>query len=628
MLTISLINGVAYGSLLFLLAAGFSMIFGVLKVINLAHGSYYLIGAHVAISVFEMGGGVLAAALAGAASGAILGAICERALLYRLQGDYLSQVLVTVGILFILGDLAQVVWGGTPRVLSLPPALSFQVPLGPFAYPGDRLGLIVIGAIAALGLWWLVERTVLGAMVRASVDDEEIAQAVGIGAPRLRLAVFAFGGLLAGLSGALGATIVGAKPGADLEVFLLALVIVVVGGAGSLAGAYLAALLVGIIDSVGKAFWPEASMFMLFVPMAVFLTFRPAGLFGRPVTAAPPPRRAIGGSARFGSAVALLAAPLARVPRAVPALGVLALLLAVPWLTSGYATSVISLALIWAVFAMGLNLVLGYAGMPSLGHAAFFGSGAYMVAFASRYFGIGGWSALLLAALAAMAVAALLGVVALRTRHVQFLLSTVALSQILWGIAFKWRSVTHGDDGMSAPQSIGFFGVGGLSQATRLYLVAALVFGVVLVLLYGFDRSRFRLVLNGVRDNENRLAALGYDTWLYRFGAFVLSGTISGLGGGLFAFYSGFVSPDLLGIVTSSKVLLMVIIGGAGRLFGPIAGAFVLVILEEELSRWTERWYTLEGLIYVAVALYVRGGIMGAIRTARRPDAAAGGAAP
>ena len=142
------------------------------------------------------------------------------------------------------------------------------------------------------------------------------------------------------------------------------------------------------------------------------------------------------------------------------------------------------------------------------------------------------------------------------------------------------------------------------------------------------DRSRFRLVLNGVRDNEARLAALGYDTWLYRYGAFVLSGTISGIGGGLFAFYSGFVSPELLSIVTSAKVLLMVIVGGAGRFLGPIAGAFALVILEEVLSGWTERWYTLEGIIYVLVALFLRRGIMSVLASLRPAFTAARRAVP
>jgi branched-chain amino acid transport system permease protein len=313
---------------------------------------------------------------------------------------------------------------------------------------------------------------------------------------------------------------------------------------------------------------------------------------------------------------AAIVAPLRRVPGWLAITAAVAALTLVPALASSYAMSVVTLALIWAIFAMGLNILLGYAGMPSLGHAAFFGTGAYAVAFAGRYAGIDGLPALAIAVLAAAAMAALLGVVALRTRHVQFLLSTVALSQIVWGIAFKWRSLTHGDDGMSAPQAIALPGLGGWSQSARLYATAALVFLVVLLVLRLVDRSRFRLMLNGVRDNEARLTALGYNTWLYRFGAFVASGAVSGLGGGLFAFYSGFISPELLSVVTSAKVLLMVIIGGAGRFLGPIAGAFALIVLEEVLSGWTERWYSLEGLIYVGVALFLRGGV------ARAPAAA------
>ena len=439
--------------------------------------------------------------------------------------------------------------------------------------------------------------------------------------------MFAFGGLLAGLSGALGASIVGAKPGIDLEVFLLALVIVVVGGPGSLVGAYVAALMVGIIDSVGKTFWPEASMFLLFVPMAIFLAFRPSGLFGRPITAAPPPRRASGGTSWSQAARASLAAAIAHVPVALRAAVAVVALAVLPWATSDYATSIAALALIWAIFAMGLNVLLGYAGMPSLGHAAFFGTGAYGVAFASRYFGLDGWLALGFATLAATVMAAVLGAVALRTRHVQFLLSTVALSQIVWGIAFKWRSLTHGDDGMSAPQAIALPGTASLDPSTRLYLAAALVFCLLVALLYYVERSRFRLVLNGLRDNETRLDVLGFDTWRYRFGAFVLSGAISGIGGGLFAFYSGFVSPELLGIVTSAKVLLMVIIGGAGIFFGPVVGAVSLIVLEEILSGWTERWYTLEGLIYIGAALYARGGIAAASRPAIRATSVPGSAA-
>ena len=622
MMTISVVNGVAYGCLLFLLAAGFSMIFGVLKIVNLAHGSFFLIGAHVALSIYEGGGGLVLAFAAGGAIGAVFGVICERAILYRLQGDYLGQVLVTMGILFILGDAAQVIWGGTPRMLTPPGFLGTSVPLGVSTYPVYRLALIVVGVVVALGLWWMVEKTTFGARARAAVDDEETAQAIGISVPRLRLAVFGLGGFLAGLSGALGAGFLGARPGTDIEVFLLALVIVVIGGVGSLAGAFLAAILVGITDSVSKILWPEASYFVLFAPMAAFLILRPTGLFGRPVTVLPPARSERGKMMRTGAIAAIgrrATALCALLPKPAWIVVGLAAIAVWPFIATQYETNVATLAFMWAIFAIGLNVVLGYVGMPSLGHAAFFGTGAYAVALSGKLLHADGWTALAIAVLASAVMAAVIGLMVLRTKQVQLLLATVASGQVVWGIAFKWRSLTGGDDGMGSPTRIFVPGASDLGATNKVYVIAAALFVAVCVIAVVLDRSRFRRVLNGVRDNEGRLSALGYETWLYRFGAFVISGTVSGIGGALFTYYAGFVSPDLLSIATSGQVLLMVIIGGAGTLAGPIVGAFVVIVLKEALSAWTERWLAVEGLLFIIVALISRQGLVGAVRAWAQP---------
>lgn len=620
MLTISIVNGIAYGSLLFLLAAGFSMIFGVLKIVNLAHGSFFLFGAHVALSIYDAGLGLPLALAGGAAVGALFGWVCERTLLNQLQADYLGQVLVTMGLLFILSDVAQIIWGGTPRMLTPPGLLSTSVPLGDAAFPIYRLALIAVGVVVALALWWLIERTTFGARTRAAVDDEETALAVGISVPRLRLAVFALGGLLAGLSGALGAGFIGARPGIDIEVFLLALVIVVIGGIGSLGGAFLAAIIVGVIDSLSKMLWPEASYFVLFAPMAAFLILRPTGLFGRPITVRPPSRGDRGKLLR-SPAIARVGRGLVEFCRLLPppawvAVG-LAAMAVLPFVAAPYELGIATLCLIWAIFAVGLNVVLGYAGMPSLGHAAFFGTGAYAVAMIGRHVELDGWVTLLLALGVSAAVSAIIGLIVLRTKEVQLLLATVAASQVIWGAAVKWRSLTGGDDGMSNPQKIFVPGVENLSPTDRLYIVSAAVFVAICILAVLLDRSRFRRLLNGIRDNEGRLATFGYETWIYRFGAFVISGTISGAGGALFAFSASFVSPDLLSIAVSGQVLLMVIVGGAGTLVGPIVGAFAIILLKEVLSAWTDRWQAVEGLLFILVALLSRQGIVGAVRSWR-----------
>jgi branched-chain amino acid transport system permease protein len=418
---------------------------------------------------------------------------------------------------------------------------------------------------------------------------------------------------------------IGARPGLDLEVFLLGLVIVVVGGIGNLMGAYFAALLVGLIDSVGKLVIPEASLFLLFVPMAVFLVFRPTGISGRPlnVAAAAEIRRTSRQSfARAAAWIGQGVLCVGRVPNWAWAAAAVAALVILPWLVPGYYVKLVALALIWSIFAMGFNVVLGYAGMPSLGHAAFFGAGAYAVALLSRHTGWDGWVLLIMAVACAATLAAILGTIALRTRLVYFLLATVALAQVLWGIVFKWRAVTGGDDGLQNSQMIGWIPGLAPNMASQLYYVVLSVFAAAFAVMLLVHRSHFRLVLNGLRDNEARLQALGYGTWLYQFGAFVLSGAYGGLAGGLFAFYAGFVSPELLGVVTSAEVLLMVILGGAGTILGPVVGAFGLVFLEEILSAWTDRWQIVEGFVFAAVVLAARRGIVGLLQDLSRQEKA------
>ncbi len=612
MWTITIVNGIAYGSLLFLLSVGFSMIFGVLKVINLAHGSLYLVGGYVTLSAYVAGTGFLPALAAGAAAGALLGWLAERYLLYPLQGQYLRQVLVTMGIVLILSDALRALWGGTPVQITLPEILDGTVSLGAFSYPIYRLGLIGVGILAALALWWTIDRTRFGAVVRAAVEDEETAQTVGISVPWLRIAVFATGGLLAGLAGGLGMPFIGARPGLDLEIFLLALVIVVVGGIGSLAGAYLAAMLIGVTDSLGKILFPEVSLFILFLPMVLVLVLRPIGLFGKPlpmVEAASPPGRAARFFRRLGSAMVPAAMQVARLPRAAILTVLIALAVAWPWLASEYVTKLVVLALIWSLFATGLNVILGFAGMPSLGHAAFFGTGAYAVAILARDAGLQGFVLLFAAVAVSAAVTAILGFVALRTRLVYFLLATIALGQVLWGIVFKWRSFTGGDDGLSHSASL-TLGTG-FGRAVDLYYAITLVLIVVLAGMILIYHSRFRIVLNGLRENEARLVALGYNTWLYRYGAFLLSGALSGLAGALFAFHNGFVSTELLGLNTSAAVLFMVILGGAGTFWGPVVGAFILVFLEEGLSALSSYWQAVQGVLFILIALSARLGLAG-----------------
>lgn len=278
---IQALNGVSFGVLLFLLAAGLSLIFGVMRVLNLAHGSYYLLAGYLALTVSTLTGSFVLALLAALLGMAVVAVVMERWFLRRIYGDELRQALLTFGFLFVLGDVALWIWGGNPQTVPKPEAFESSLRLGSLVFPSYRLFVIGVGLAIGVALYWLQERTKLGAMIRAGVDDVEMATAIGINASRLFTIVYALGGALAALGGVIGGVFVGVHPGADFEVLLLAFVVVIIGGLGSLKGAFVGGLLVGLVDNFGKALFPEFALFTIFAPMALILAIRPTGLFGR-----------------------------------------------------------------------------------------------------------------------------------------------------------------------------------------------------------------------------------------------------------------------------------------------------------------------------------------------------------
>lgn len=276
-----LLNGISFGMLLFLLAAGLSLIYGLMRILNLAHGSYYLLGAYVGLTVVRYTGSFVYAAVAGTAVVTVLGILMERFFLRRFPKQALPQALLTFGFLFIIADLALWIWGGNPQTLPKPQVFAASIWVGNIVFPSYRLFVIAVGIIVGLGLWWLQEGTRLGAMIRAGVDDEEMARGTGVNVSLLSTSVFGLGAFLAALGGIMGGPFVGVYPGADFEILLLAFVVVIIGGLGSLKGAFFGGLLVGLLDNFGKALFPELALFTIFAPMAIILAVRPTGLFGR-----------------------------------------------------------------------------------------------------------------------------------------------------------------------------------------------------------------------------------------------------------------------------------------------------------------------------------------------------------
>jgi len=274
-------NGVSYGALLFLLAGGLSLIFGMMRIVNMTHGSYYLLGGYVGLTVIWGTGNFLLAILAGALVIALVGLGEYNTFLKRLGGQELGQVLTTMGFALIFQDLGLVIWGGEPHTIRTPAALSGSYQLGELYFPVYRVFIVMVAAAVAVVLWLVLERTRVGAMIRATVDDAEMARGVGINVPRISMGVFALGAFLAAVAGVVAGGFVGVYPGADFEILPYAFVVVIVGGMGSLKGALIGSLMVGLLDNFGKAFFPELSYFTLFAPMAAILAIRPTGLFGR-----------------------------------------------------------------------------------------------------------------------------------------------------------------------------------------------------------------------------------------------------------------------------------------------------------------------------------------------------------
>ncbi len=281
-----------------------------------------------------------------------------------------------------------------------------------------------------------------------------------------------------------------------------------------------------------------------------------------------------------------------------------------------YYTGLLTETLILGIFAISLDLLLGHTGLPSLGHAAYFGSGAYTMALLSLHLGQHCWVSVSLGVLMSVIIAALFGLLALRTAGVYFMMITLALAQVLWGIAFGWRTMTGGDDGLPgiARPDLGGLLPWSLQDPANFFTATLMIFVVMVAGLSVVVHSPFGYTLRGIRESECRMNCLGYNVWLHKYIAMLIAGGVAGMAGILFVYYHGFVSPAQLSLSVSAEALLMVIVGGTGTLFGPVIGAGVVVFLRNMVSAYTERWLLVLGLIYLLVVLCAPQGILGVVR--------------
>ena len=601
-IVVQFLTGLAGASSLFLVASGLSIIFGVTRIVNFAHGAFYMMGAYVAYTLTErwsgalgFWGGLLAAALAVA----VIGAIVEIVLLRRIyRAPELFQLLATFGVTLIVQDLSVLIWGPEDLVGRRAPGFRQSVEIMGQSVPSYDLLLIALGPIVLGGLWLLFHKTRFGVLVRAATQDRDMVAALGVNQRWLFTGLFALGVFLAALGGALQLPRDAVSHTMDLRIIVEVFVVVVIGGLGSVGGAYLAALLVSELNAFGILIMPTISLVLVFLVMAVVLVVRPYGLFGKPEG---PQRTAVGGLIRPWR-------PFSRNEQiGVAALVAVAALL--PLVTGSYLLSVGTEILIFALFAASLQLIMSAGGIASFGHAAYFGLGAYGAALAAKSLALPFPAALASGVALGTLGAAFFGWFCVRLSGVYFAMLTLAFAQIAWSIAFQWTSVTGGDNGL-----LGIWPPSWASSPAVFYWIALAVAVIGVAAIRAVIFSPFGYALRAVRDSALRAEAIGIGRRRVQWTAFVIAGGFAALAGALFAYLKGSVFPDNLGIPLSVDGLVMVLLGGVETVSGAVVGAAVYRALSVLLMSQTDYSKLVLGMMIVILVVAFPRGIVGSLQ--------------
>lgn len=609
-LLVQMLNGLASASSLFIIAVGLTIVFGVTRIVNFAHGSFYMLGAYFAVTLiprlieidrsFPMFFlGVLAAALAVG----VVGVVMEFVVLRRIyKAPELFQLLATFGVVLAVQDIVLMVWGPLDILGPRAPGLRHAVDILGHRFPAYELFLITTGPVVLGLLWLLMNRTRFGILVRAATQDREMVAALGVNQALLFTGTLFLGAFLAGLGGALQTPRLAASPQMDIAIITEAFVVTVVGGMGSVPGAFLAALLIGQLQAFGILIFPKITLVLVFLLMAAVLVVRPWGLLGRPEVA-------------HGRAVlpeGIL--DLRRFARfeVVATAVVAAVLLVLPVIGDAYAVKVMIEILSFALAAFSLNFLIGVGGIVSFGHAAYFGLGAYTSGLLVTRLGLPMEPALLAAPVVAGLGAAVFGFFIVRLSGIYLAMLTLAFAQITYAVAFQWVDLTGGDNGV-----VGVWPSAWASSRTAYYYLMLVVTAGAIWVLRRAIYAPFGYTLRAARDSSARADAIGIDVRAHRWLAFTVAGAAAGLAGGLFAFSKGSIDPTLISISASVDFLVMTLLGGVQTVVGPIVGAAAFHAIRDFVMPLTDHWRLLLGLAIIAIVLAVPRGIVGGLMTAR-----------
>jgi branched-chain amino acid transport system permease protein len=598
---IQLFNGLSHATTLFLMAAGLTLIFGVTRIVNFAHGSFYMLGAMLSAHIVtlwlpswgESAWGYAGAMLIGAACAGLVGAVAEFVLLRRMVGSpELYQLVATFGLTLFMHDA--MLWGFGPDEVFAPrfPGLKGSIEFSGEFFPVWHIVTIVLGPLVWLGLHLLLTQTTWGQRLRAATADRTMLAALGINPAPLMLGAVVLGTALAGLGGALRLPSEPANLQMDVNVVVETFVVVVTGGLGSIGGAFLAALLIGMIHAFGVSLFPQATLVIVFMTMAVVLAVRPQGLLG----------------SKLDAGAKEMAQKFVLAPTGIAQAALILIVLAATvgaWLGGDYWRSLAADALILAIFGISLQSMMGLGGLVSFGHAAFFALGAYGAALSHMAWGLSLPGALAVGCAAAGAVAAAFGALVVRSAGVYLAMLSLALAQVVWATATQWVALAGGDNGV--------IGLSLVTDDTRSLFYALLVFLALLsVAVLGYSsQTRFGAALQAARDAPERAAASGLRVGWLRYRAFVESAMLAGLAGGLFAAHKGAVFPSAASVGSSVDALLVVLIGGVHWVWGALMGSVLLTAVQAELGRSFTYWRGALGLLVMLLMVLAPSGLGG-----------------
>ncbi|MFD4027685.1 branched-chain amino acid ABC transporter permease [Streptomyces sp. NPDC058576] len=618
------VDGVAFGLLLFVVAAGLSLAFGTAGVLNLSHGTLYAIGAYTGAELSDGTWGGLALGLAaGTAAACVAGAALSGATAPLARRGHLAQALLTFGLALIGGDLLIQFFGADELPVRVPEALDSSVTLLGHRYPAYRLCFIVMAVLLAGFGTWVLTRTRMGAAVRAAADDPQMLAATGHSPRAVHTGVLAAAGALAGAAGVLGAPIIGPGHGTSENVLMLSLVVVVLGGLRSLWATFFAAVAVGEMQTLGVSVAPELAPYLLFAAMAAVLVLR--SRFAEPAAAHGPEGTAPDPVARLRSRLATglrrrpLPAWTSRLPggpawrQAAPLLVLLAVLIALPALLDAYSISLAGSALALGLLAVSVTILTGYAGLPTLGQTAPFAVGAY----ATANLADAGWTAgpvqIVLSALAAAVFSAVVGPAVIRARGTTVLMITLAIGELTGAVVNQLKSVTGGADGLVGfPATQALWGGEGMLEERELYTYALVVAAVAVALTLLVLRSPAGKLLTGTRGAEARMRASGHPVGRYLLVAHVCAGALAGVGGSLMVTVQQYLSPADVGFEIAAFALLAVVIGGTTSVIGALLGAGLIVATRDWVAgSWPGHGPLLLGVLFVATVYLLPRGLAG-----------------